>query len=216
MPAKLCALWSAALSPRRLQHHWGQREPRSCAQHVHRCTCAPTCTSTLDLLLYGFERPSLPRSAKNVSCSCCTTAPHWLGSPEGFHVCSCGLSRQKRWDFSKPGMFLFCFAVILCIVLARWAAPADTTCLHPSPPAPTHSECKNPTVPHGPWVSASAAAPLAAPGPRSWTCSEIAPAAPFLNHVYYMQPRCSLGGHWNGWEGFTRSKFTWQKNKIPA
>lgn len=82
--------------------------PTLCQPQAHVCRYTLVASICYDTFLQAL---SFPRSAKNMSFSFCTTAPRWLGSLEGFHVCLCGLSRQKGWDFSRPGMFLFCSAV---------------------------------------------------------------------------------------------------------
>lgn len=75
--------------------------------HVCRCTLVTS------IYYYMFlQALSFPGSAKNVSFSFCTTAPRWLGSPEGFH----GLwSRKTKGLGFLQARDVFCFD-FLCVL----------------------------------------------------------------------------------------------------
>lgn len=129
-PWSFPALCSANSRQRWVKHHRELVTPQAqtgsppplCQPQGHVCRYTLVASICYDMFLQTL---SFPRSAKNMSFSFCTTAPHWLGSLEGFHVCLCGLSRQKGWDFSRPGMFLFCSAVFCFFFFFAWSLQGE-------------------------------------------------------------------------------------------
>jgi len=132
---------------------------------AHLCRCTLVASVYLCVFLQAL---SLPRSAENVSSSSCAAAPRWLGAPEGFRVCSCGLSGQKGWDCSRPGMFWFEWGVVFfflhcpCKVICAscHAMPSDLSSFPPSIP-------RVETPPSLPGHLQATGAPLGCPEPCS-------------------------------------------------